>query len=203
VLKKTNKYTEGKTFVYFVRHGDREFHPDGGLWHPGPKLSKKGIKQAKSVAKKFSKIKDEIDVLYSSTMARAKETANEISKTINKKPIIIHEFSELEKVDGRLKVLNVKFWKEYFKFKKAEKVFNDILRKHKGKLIIIVAHAGMNKLLIGRKLGLSLKQCNKFDYHNCNISLVRFNGRKLDYVHCFNAGEIIKPVDPKSLRDKK
>jgi len=203
VLKKTNKYTEGKTFVYFIRHGDRKLHPNGGLWHPGPRLSKKGISQAKSAAKKFSKIKDEIDLIYTSNMARAKETAEEIGKKINKKPIVIPEFSEIGKTPLGFTRLKPSFWKNYFKVMKAQKILDKILEKNQGKVILIVAHGGMNKMMIFGRIGLSPEKSNRFEYHNCNISLVRFDKKKLDYIHCFNTKEVLKPGMPKSLKDKK
>lgn len=203
VLKETNKYTKGKTFVYFVRHGDRELHPKGGLWHPGPSLSKKGVSQAKAVAKKFAKIRDEIDIIYTSTMARAKETSDYIGKAVGKKPIIIHEFSEIDKLPLKWGRLNPVFWKRYFQVKRAEKILDNILERNKGKVILLVTHGGINKMLIFGKLGISPEKGNKFEYHNCNISLVRFAGKKLDYIHCINAGEVLKPAKPKSPEDPK
>src|SRR3989338_6253287 len=97
VLKNPDKYQKGKTIVYFVRHGDRisvSGNKGIGLEPGGPGLSKNGTKQAKSVAIKFSKIKDEIDVFYSSSMNRALETAMEISKKIKRKPEVYDELSE-------------------------------------------------------------------------------------------------------------
>jgi hypothetical protein len=51
--------------------------------------------------------------------------------------------------------------------------------------------SNVNKGLIGKKLGLSNSQIRKLDYHNCHISLVRFKGTKLDYIHYFNSKELV------------
>src|SRR3989344_2814050 len=89
VLKNPNEYQKGKTIVYFIRHGDRLERKEDEPSHSDPGLSKKGIKQAKAVAKKFAKIKDEIDVFYCSSMKRAIETAKEIAKKIGKNQLFI------------------------------------------------------------------------------------------------------------------
>ncbi len=190
VLKNPNKYQIGKTTVYFVRHGDR-------IKIPGEKdphdfsLSPKGIKQAKAVAKKFVKIKDEIDFLYTSPMKRAYETAVEIGKKISKKPIIIPGFEEVHKNLEHPLIFNLAYWKSRREFRKKEKIFDRLLEKHREKVIVLVAHGRLNRMLIGRKLGLSHKKSNVFDAHNCHISLVRFRGKKLDFIHCMNSSDLV------------
>ena len=71
------------------------------------------------------------------------------------------------------------------------KVFDKILKDNEGKVILIVAHGNVIKGLIGKKMRLSHSQIGKFDYHNCHISLVRFKGTKLDYIHYFNSKELV------------
>lgn len=195
MIKNPDKYQKGKTFVYFVRHGDRIFIPetkDAGLQIPGPGLSAKGKKQAKKVALEFSKIKDRIDLLYSSNMARAIETAEEISKKTGKKIKIIPEFAEINNFIFKKRIYHKNFWKLYIRYRKAIKAFNKILEENKGKekVIVIVAHGNLINLLFGKKIGLSLNKTDKFDHHNCHITMMRFNGKKLEYVHCFNSGKL-------------
>ncbi len=97
MLKNPNEFEKNRTTVYFIRHGERIHLPNSphaGLHQPGPGLTKLGKKQAEKSAKELLKIKNEIDKLYCSSMKRAVETAEIISKKINKKPIIIKELSE-------------------------------------------------------------------------------------------------------------
>jgi len=190
VIKNPNKYEIGKTTVYFVRHGDR-IHIPGGKPPHDYSLSDKGKKQAKEVAKKFSKIKDEIDFLYTSPMKRAYETALEIGKKIGKKPIVIKNFEEVSKKLEHSNIFSTNYWKTIISFKKKAKIFDKILDKHREKVIILVAHGRLNRMIIGRKLGLSYKNSNKFDAHNCHITLVRFLGKKLDYIHYVNSKELV------------
>ena len=194
VLKNPNKYQEGKTIVYFVRHGDRIHIPNNkgaGLISGGLGLSSLGKKQAKEVAKKFSKIKSEIDKIYSSDMNRAIETAEIIGKEIKKKPKIIEGISEFDKIVWDNRICHYKFWKHYLKHRISLKVFDNILKENKGKVILIVAHGNVIKGIIGKKMKFTHSQISKFDYHNCHISLVRFNGTKLDYIHYFNSNGLV------------
>jgi phosphoserine phosphatase len=194
MLKKPDKYTLGKTTVLFIRHGDRIHIPGNegiGLITPGPGLNKLGKKQAKDVAKKLSKFKGEIDLLYCSDMARAIQTAQEISKKISKKPIIIKELSEIGHDLWKKKIHTKDFWKHYLKHRNSIKMLDKILEENKGKFIVIVAHGNLIKGLIFKKLGLSLKQIGFFHHHNCSISSVRFLGKKLDHIYFYNSPEIV------------
>ena len=187
VLKHPTDYQKGKTMVYFVRHGNMTPLTEGQSRHPGPGLSYLGKRQAKTLAKEFSKKKDEIDVLYSSTMTRALETAKEIGKSIHKKPIIEYHLSEFERILETRRYYRVHYWKEYLEFLSAKKTLNNILRKHTGKVIVIVAHGRLIRSLVGWKHGLSILQSSLFHHQNCHVTLVRFKGTKLDYIHYFNS----------------
>jgi len=191
VIKNPNEYQKGKTTVYFVRHGDRIHIPNTPEPHDFG-LSERGIKQAKEVAKKFVKIKGEIDFIFTSPMKRAYETAVEIGKKINKKPIIIPHFEEVDKILERHNFFNLNYWKSMKEFRKKEKIFNKILEKNKEKVIVLVGHGRLNRMLIGRKLGLSHKKSNIFDAHNCHITLARFKGKNLDFIHCVNSKDLVR-----------
>ncbi len=194
VLNNPNKHEIGKTIVYFVRHGDRihvKNSPHEGLKIPGLGLSKLGKKQAKSIAKKFSKIKNEIDKFYSSDMTRAIETAEIIGKEIGKKPNIIKGISEFNKIVWDNKIHRYKFWKHYLKHKFSIKVFNKILKENHGKVILIVAHGNVIKGIIGKELGLSHKRIALFSHENCGITRMRFKGIKLDHINYINSKELV------------
>jgi|WetSurMetagenome_2_1015567.scaffolds.fasta_scaffold152533_2 broad specificity phosphatase PhoE len=194
MLKKPNEYEIGKTTVLFIRHGDRIHIPGDegiGLITPGPGLTELGRKQARDVAQRLSKFRGQIDLLYCSDMTRAIETAQEISKKIGKKPIVIKELSEIGHNLWKKKVYTRDFWKHYIKHKKSIKALDKILEKNEGKLIVIVAHGNLIKGLIFKKLGLSFKQIGFFHHHNCSVSSARFSGKKLDHINFYNSKDII------------
>ncbi|MBI2630247.1 histidine phosphatase family protein [Candidatus Pacearchaeota archaeon] len=196
VLKNPNERQKGKTLVFFVRHGDRLFIPEdknAGMRAGGPGLSHLGKRQAKEVAKKFSKIKDQVDVLYCSSMNRAVETAREVSKTLNKKPIVKDELCEFNHIVWTKKFYYLKYWKHLIKHKLSLRELDKILDKHNGRVIVIVAHGNVIKGLIGKKMHLPFEQLGKFDHGNCYITLARFKGIKLDYLYYFNSKELVMP----------
>lgn len=67
--------------VYFVRHGESEGNKLKFHQVEETPLSEKGIKQAEVLAKRLKNIK--IDVIYSSNVNRAKQTAEIINKKLN------------------------------------------------------------------------------------------------------------------------
>ncbi len=66
--------------IIFVRHAEKESEGEN------PSLTKKGIKQAKHLAKKLKEF--EIEEFYCSDLSRAKQTADIVSKKIKIKPEI-------------------------------------------------------------------------------------------------------------------
>ena len=80
--------------LYLARHGQTEYNAMSLHQHGDVELSELGIKQAKVLAKRFSKIP--IDLIYSSPMTRAKKTAEIINKNL-KKEIIYTDFLKEKK----------------------------------------------------------------------------------------------------------
>ena len=187
VLKHPTDYQQGKTMVYFVRHGNIHSKQNNISEHPESGLSDLGKQQAKLLAKEFSKKKDEVDVLYSSTMIRALETAKELGKTLHKKPIPEHGLCEVNKILWTKKYYLSGYWRTMKKYLAAKRTLNKILREHQGKVIVLVCHGGVIRALLGWKFGLSFKQRGSMEHHNCHITLLRFQGTKLEYIHYFNS----------------
>jgi broad specificity phosphatase PhoE len=185
-LKNPSKYEANKTILLLIRHGDRIIIPNTKSPHDFS-LSKKGISQSKSLAKELSKFRGQIDVLYSSPMKRAKETAKILGKEIRKKPLILKGFEEVPKILEKPNYFSLNYWKERRDLNKKERIFNRILEKNKGKVIVLVAHGRLNRMLIGMKLGLSYKKSNIFDSENCHILCARFKDKKLEYIYCINS----------------
>lgn len=194
VLKNPNERQKGKTMVFFVRHGDRlEFKTGKEINGDDPGLSELGKEQAKEVAKKFARIKDQVDVLYCSNMKRAIETSKEVSKSINKKSKIVPGLSEFNKIVWTKRYYHPKYWKHIAKHRLSIRALNNLLDKHNGEIVVIIAHGNIIKGLIGKKMHLPFRQLGKFDHDNCNITLARFDRRELDYLYYFNSKELIIP----------
>jgi len=188
-LKNPNEYEKGRTIVYFVRHGD--YNIDESVPRiPGPGLNSKGIKQAKSVAKSFKRISDEVDAIYSSSMARAIETAKEINKVLHKHLQVQEELCEFNRFLWERKVHHPKFWKHYSKYLKAQRCLDEILAKNQGKVIIIVAHGNVIKGILGKKMNIDFKIRGLMNQDNCHVTKIRFVGKKFSYLYYYNNKEV-------------
>ncbi len=184
-----NKYTKGRTIVYFIRHGNRKYIPNSpgaGLRIPGPGLDANGKKQARHVAKELEKIKDEIDIIYTSSMKRAIETADFIRKKVHKKIIRVPALSEFNQIVWSKRYYHYNYWKYRLWFRKARKVMNEILSKNEGNVILIVGHGNSIKGFLSSKMKLGFRHPWKMDYDNCGITKARFKGIKLDYLYYYN-----------------
>jgi len=126
--------------IYLVRHGESIANAKG--IHQGQKidtsLSKKGLEQAQKIAER---LKDEdFEIIYSSDLKRAYETAKEIAKFHNSK--IVKDKRLREKADEEENENLIERVKDFLK---------DV-KKHKGN-VLIVAHGGINRFILGISTG--------------------------------------------------
>lgn len=184
-MKNIIQRESGKTYVYLVRHGHFIIPKIGN--DPHPPISKRGRMQARSVAKKFGSLKKEIDILYCSSMKRAIETAEEIEKTIKKKAIQSAGLWEFNKILWTKRYYHYKYWKHYRKHLLTIRTLNEILTKHKGKAIVIVAHGNVIKGILRNKNRLSREEVRNLEYKHCRVTCMKFNGIKLEETYCINA----------------
>jgi len=158
--------------VYLIRHGESI----GNKLHlaQGQKidlsLTAQGKEQAKKVGERLAK--EKIDFIYSSDLKRAKETAEIIGSYHNKIPITDKRLRERD--FGDLDKKNVlKDWKNHIKkvveetgldpeevrapngesdkdhWERIQSFINEKNMQHSNQTIIVVAHAGSNKVLLG------------------------------------------------------
>jgi broad specificity phosphatase PhoE len=81
--------------IYIVRHGESVANALDLCQGPDEELSEKGIKQAKFLAERVANI--DIDLILSSTMKRARDTAETVSAKIKKKVEYFEEFVETKR----------------------------------------------------------------------------------------------------------
>lgn len=160
-----------KTTVLLIRHGETEWNTLGKFQGcTDIALSDAGIKQAELLK---DRLKGDFDYIYSSPLSRAFETANILATGTNKEVTVAPEIREIN--FGEWEGLTVheiaERYPEVFKAwrtnktesyicggdssinnaaNRAKKCILDIVNKHKGKKIAIVAHGGIIKAgLIG------------------------------------------------------
>lgn len=152
--------------IIFIRHGQKGNEGN-------PSLTKKGRKQAECLGKFIRKIK--IDEFYVSTMKRAKETAEHITKYNKKKPKVVSALDEFE-------TLNMK--KNFKKFSKEDKKhFNDLKkflekiskRPERDRTIVIVSHGYTNRIILSHFLKLDHEKMLPFMQDETGIDEVYWN----------------------------
>ncbi len=151
--------------LIITRHGETIENTEGIVQgHLHGTLSTLGKEQAKKLAQR---LKDEkIDFIYSSDLARASDTAKEISKFHPNIPIkFVKELRErylgefqgkrksdygLEKHESITKLINPKGYIESLQemLKRAEKFLDKVLHKHKDDVVLFVCHNGIGKTII-------------------------------------------------------
>ncbi len=65
-------------------------------------------------------------------------------------------------------------------FEQAQKVWKEILPKHQGQTILLVAHSGINRALIASALGIDPSRYHYLHQSNCGISILNFKQEDLD-----------------------
>jgi len=198
--------------VYFVRHGQTKYNllklhqPDDA------KLSDLGIKQAETLAKRFSKIP--IDIIYSSPLERARQTVGIINKSLGKKVVYLDSLRERkgpseflgERTDSQNvfeinKIRNLhekdRSWhysdeENFIEFKERVKKFFNILSGTKEENVLVLSHGGLIKMTIYLMMGDDFtandfyKFSSLFKMKNTGITFCERNKKGIWSVLAFN-----------------
>ena len=158
-----------KTTLYIVRHGQTEWNQEGRLQgHMDSPLTKLGELQARSLYEPLKNV--QFDCIYSSPSLRALHTAELITGNKKGEIVKIDEFKEIYfgEWEGQLeKNLEKKFPEQFTPFKEAPHLYrndsgesffdvqkrvlpklSEIINKHTGSNILIVAHNVVIKIIL-------------------------------------------------------
>lgn len=154
--------------VYFVRHGQTRANALNINQGENEPLSEEGIGQAKFLAERFSKIP--VDIIFSSSMQRAKQTTDIINKKLKKEVVysdLLREWKKSTEFEGKstkdpeileiYKIANIHqddpAWhysdeENFIEYKARVKKFLDFLTTEvKQENVLVVSHAGPIKLI--------------------------------------------------------
>lgn len=174
--------------LIITRHGETEENVKGIMQgHLPGKLTEKGISQAKKLA---LRLKDEkIDYIYSSDLARASDTAKEISKFHEGVPIEfvgalrerdIGEFTGVNKSALNLSPEDYGVGNLHSKSgetieglaERAKSFLSMVLDKHKDGFVLFVAHNAINKSIIGAIMGKNVEEIKSLENaKNTSVSI--------------------------------
>lgn len=153
--------------VYFVRHAERL--KEGERTSESP-ITENGIKQATLVAERIKNV--QIDVIYSSSYIRAKQTAEIISKVINKPIELWNHLIEADSEKETFEELN----------SRSGAILEHLLNHHRNESVLCVSHASMIETIIAKMVfgdNLSADILNDIRKHfgttNTGVSICEFN----------------------------
>ena len=150
--------------IYLVRHAEKESEGEN------PHITKKGILQARYLAKRLKKIK--FDEFYCSELNRSKETSAIVSKAIKMKPKVESSLNEYESSDVKREVSK---WtkEERERYKKLKKFLYKIANKpNQDKNILILAHGITNRIIMSYLLNIPMKRIIVFRQDETCIDLL-------------------------------
>ena len=178
------------TRLVVIRHGETEWNIQNRFQgHLDSILTLPGIKQAEAIA---DILKGETyDVIYSSDLERAKQTAEIIARSLNMR---VHTEKDLREINlgvmqGLKKDEFIKKYPEVISKYHAEpdyvipggeskrKLYNrvtgileKIIRRHKGHNILLVAHGGVLDCIIRHTFDIPLNKQRNFSLYNASIN---------------------------------
>lgn len=181
--------------LIIVRHGETEENKKRIIQgHMEGKLSEEGVNQAKKVGERLKN--EKIDVIYTSDLGRAINTAKEIAKyhphtkLIKRKEIREWGYGKLE--GKQMDEINYDYNKtlpHYFEENKVEeeskiiervtKFLNELVKKHEGENVVVVTHNGTINVFY-KILDKNYKEKSKFE----NTSIHIYENGKFTKVNC-------------------
>ena len=189
--------------IYIARHGETTWNAEGKIQgRSDPDLSPKGYTQSLRLLEKLRE--RPISAIYTSTLKRSILTAEPIAQHLG---LPIRKRSELDEIAFGI-FEGVKFTEveghlrqEWDRFKEnrltyhipgaenytdvAERVNplkEKVLRDHEEQEILIVAHRGVNRMLVGLLLEISLEEALNIEQTNECLYLIQRNGKpKVNY----------------------
>ena len=183
--------------IYLARHGQNIDNVDGILnGHRDKPLTQKGIEQAYEIAEKIQQAGICFDVIYSSPLVRAYETASIISK-VTKSPTPEKELLLIERNFGIMTGKNITDIEKlcaphiikaeiitYFLNPTGAETFPDLLNRaeillkkiedtHTEGNVLLVTHGDIGKMIYAKYYELDWKQVlTKFHFGNCDLLLM-------------------------------
>lgn len=182
--------------VYLLRHGETTYNADGNRYcgRIDAELTAKGISQAHRVAEALRG--HPIDAVYASPLKRAYLTAEIASGSrlpVAKDDRLIElDFGTWEgKTREEFVTENPDLWRSWSESPdhtqaggsgdtaldvvyRVDEFFQDMVRKHDGQHVLVVAHNGVNRLYLAWKLGMPLKYYRRIAQENSAITVIRF-----------------------------
>ncbi len=189
-----------KTRIYIARHGETEYNRlDIIQGSKDIELNEAGLLQARALANRFTEIP--VDAIFSSTMIRARQTAEAVAGLKNMEVTTFPELREMNfgdyeglnyfDVKDDFMVLKKDWEKGLFNkackngespnevFKRADPRCRAIFEENEGKSILMVLHGRLIRILFTQWFGWDLRQMNQFSTPNVSFNLLEWENNSI------------------------
>ena len=183
--------------IYIARHGETTWNAEGRVQgRSDPDLSPKGYAQRLALLEHLKE--RPLSAIYTSTLKRSIETAQPLAAyrglPIQKRPELdeiafgILEGRNFSTIQGELRIEWEKFREDRLTYhipgaenytdvaNRLRPFMKKILLEHEEQEILVVAHRGSNRMLVGMLLGFSLERCLEIEQTNECLYLFQRNG---------------------------
>lgn len=184
-----------KTKIYIIRHGESEWNILNKVQgQEDTNLTDRGKKQAMKAAERL--VDEDIDIIYSSDLKRAYETAKTIGDKLN---LEVNKLSGIREINFGvwqgldLATIEEKYKEDYILWRTEphnlkiengetleivkERAVRDVQKlvgENKGKNILLVSHGTAIKTLILGLLDMDISSYCKFAMNNVGLSIIEF-----------------------------
>lgn len=196
-----------KTRIYLVRHGETAWNAGGKFQgHSDVPLSDRGREQAKALASRLKSLK--IDAFYSSDLSRARETAEILAEPHQGTVFYLPELREInfglwegltfKEIAETYSELSAQWWTTPLTTQipsgeslqqvvdRCSKAITDIVTGHPGATIVIAAHGGVIRIIVGAALDLNLNCFWKLRMDNVSLTILEYHGMDKAILELFN-----------------
>ena len=177
------------SIVVLVRHGVSSSYRKGEQAVPGPSLSREGKRQARMTAQYLREYA--YHAIFTSTMRRAQETAEEINAFHRKRIRVVPEFAEYD--DAIFEECGQDFEEDETcsflarRVRASQRAFQKILAAHEGKRMLIVAHGNVLRGIVGLLLGFPVRRIPDFNFFPCSITSFSLTGGTVTGIYHVNS----------------
>src|SRR3989344_135459 len=183
-------------FLYLIRHGETSWNAEGkAMGVSDIPLTPKGKRQAKAIGQL---LKDyPIDVIYSSPLDRAHETAKAIHKHHQEIPLFLHDtlkernygvlegktYDDIDKVGAPMVYKTAWYYLNYHPLEgeclldvleRANIFVDQINSAPNHKHIVIVSHGTFQRVLLCTLLGIKLYDLGDIHFDNASLSIIDY-----------------------------
>ena len=193
--RELDQMSSGRTRLYLARHGELvTSHEWRYVGHMDVDLNDKGRAQISRLARRLSM--EKIDALVSSDLMRTVESAWIIGKTVGLEPTAEPAFREIHlgRWEGLTRQEIIESFPQEFNLRSLDianyriqggESFADMrdrviprltacLELHQGKNVLLVAHGGVNRVILCHVLGLDLKMAPRIDQAYGCLNIIDF-----------------------------